>query len=89
MMVQENEMVSEKEFRQKFRQLQGLLRIRKDYSRLNDTDDILSEARIGLWRAYKTYKPGKGAQFDTYAVRCMNNRIYNATNWKSGNRFRG
>lgn len=38
-------------------------------------EDVISEARIGLWKACKTFNPDKGFQFSTYASKLINNEI--------------
>ena len=38
-------------------------------------DDIMGEARIGLWKACMTYNPDKGYEFSTYACRVISNQI--------------
>lgn len=43
-----------------------------------DRDDLVSEGILGLMSAIRTYSPGKGASFATYAGVCANNRIINA-----------
>jgi RNA polymerase sporulation-specific sigma factor len=37
--------------------------------------DVIQEAQLGLWKACRTYDPGKGAKFSTYAARCIDNQI--------------
>lgn len=38
-------------------------------------DDILAEARVGLWKACKTFDTSKGCKFATYAVPVIRNTI--------------
>lgn len=38
-------------------------------------DEILSEARIGLWKACKTFDKSQGFAFATYAIRVISNEI--------------
>lgn len=38
-------------------------------------DDIVGEARIGLWKACLTFNSDKGVRFSTYAGRCIDNQI--------------
>ncbi len=52
------------------------LMVRKNIWRLGfwfDYDDLLNHARQGLWRAHKTFDPGNGANFQTYARRVITN----------------
>lgn len=39
-------------------------------------EDLISEGMVGLVKAAKTYDIEKGAQFSTYAIRCINNSMY-------------
>lgn len=43
----------------------------------NFMDDIVSEGRLGLLQAIRTFKPDRGAVFSTYAVICIRNYISN------------
>lgn len=38
-------------------------------------EDILAEARVGLWKACKTYNSSIGFTFSTYAVRVIFNQV--------------
>lgn len=38
-------------------------------------DDLTQLAQLGLWKAVQTFKPEKGYQFATYAIRVMDNEI--------------
>jgi RNA polymerase sporulation-specific sigma factor len=42
-----------------------------------DTDDLVQEGLIGLFRAIETYDSARGAAFSSYAISCINNRISN------------
>ena len=66
-----------KEFTQKFAQLRGLLNFPVDHSRLNTWEDYQAVAQRALWKAYNTFEEGRNTRFDTYAVRCMRNAIFN------------
>ena len=41
-------------------------------------DDIVQEGLIGLFDAIEGYDEGKGASFETFAIVCIDNRIYSA-----------
>lgn len=43
-----------------------------------DTEDMFQEGLLGLLRAAQTYRPEKGASFQTYADVCISNRIITA-----------
>jgi RNA polymerase sporulation-specific sigma factor len=46
--------------------------------RLNYADiitDIEQEAQIGLWKACRSFDPGRGIKFSTYAARCIENQL--------------
>ncbi len=38
-------------------------------------EDLLSTARLGLWKACLTYNEARGTQFSTYAAKCIENEI--------------
>lgn len=38
-------------------------------------EDVLAEARLGLWRACRGYDPNRGVAFSTYAKRCIDNQL--------------
>ena len=40
-----------------------------------ELDDAMQEGIIGLFGAIKTYQPGKGAAFETYAAVCIRNAV--------------
>lgn len=40
-----------------------------------DTDDLLQEAMIGLYKAIKEYKPDKDCSFKCYAITCIKRHI--------------
>lgn len=43
-----------------------------------DSDDLVQEGLIGLFRAMETYENDQGAAFSTYAITCINNCIATA-----------
>jgi RNA polymerase sigma factor (sigma-70 family) len=43
-----------------------------------DREDLESHGRIGLLQAIRSYDPGRGAQFSTYAYQCIKNQIVGA-----------
>ena len=43
-----------------------------------DLDDAVQEGIIGLFAAIRSYRPGEGASFGTYAGRCIQNAIRTA-----------
>lgn len=49
--------------------------IAKKYSNYPDTDELISIGSIGLIKAIRTYKAGKGTQLATYAAKCIENEI--------------
>jgi RNA polymerase sporulation-specific sigma factor len=49
--------------------------IAKKYANYPDADELLSVGSIGLIKAIKTYKDGKGTQLSTYAARCIENEM--------------
>ena len=40
-----------------------------------EKDDLLQEARVGLYKALLSYNPSAGAAFKTYAQRCIKNEM--------------
>lgn len=38
-------------------------------------DDLVQEGLLGLWKACNTFDPEKGAEFSTYAVKCIKNEM--------------
>lgn len=42
-----------------------------------DTDDLIQEGMIGLFKAVENYEPGKGSFFQ-FAQTCMNHQMYHA-----------
>lgn len=38
-------------------------------------EDFQSAGNLGLWKAYRTYKPEKGNKWSSYAARCITNEI--------------
>nr|WP_294525167.1 RNA polymerase sporulation sigma factor SigH [uncultured Blautia sp.] len=49
-----------------------------------DTDDLIQEGMIGLFKAVRDYQPGKEASFLTFAQMCIDRQIYSAV--QSSNR---
>ena len=49
-----------------------------------DTDDLIQEGMIGLFKAVRDYYPGKEASFVTFAQMCIDRQIYSAV--QSSNR---
>ena len=49
-----------------------------------DTDDLIQEGMIGLFKAVRDYHPGKEASFVTFAQMCIDRQIYSAV--QSSNR---
>jgi len=43
-----------------------------------ETDDLIQEGMIGLFKAVRDYRPDKNASFVTFAVLCIERQIYNA-----------
>lgn len=43
-----------------------------------DTDDLIQEGMIGLFKAVRDYQPDKDATFQTFAGICVDRQIYNA-----------
>ncbi len=43
-----------------------------------ETEDLTQEAMIGLVKAIREYKPGRGTTFHTYATGCIRNQIRSA-----------
>ena len=44
----------------------------------SDSEDVVQEGMIGLFRAIRSFEEGRGAGFATYADRCINRQILNA-----------
>ena len=49
--------------------------IAKKYCNYPDTDELISIGSIGLIKAIRTYKSGKGTALATYAAKCIENEI--------------
>lgn len=49
-----------------------------------DTDDLIQEGMIGLFRAVRDYQPDRDASFQTFAGLCVDRQIYSAV--QSSNR---
>ena len=49
-----------------------------------DTDDLIQEGMIGLFKAVRDYHPGREASFVTFAQMCIDRQIYSAV--QSSNR---
>ncbi|MBQ4093618.1 MAG: sigma-70 family RNA polymerase sigma factor [Oscillospiraceae bacterium] len=43
-----------------------------------DRDDLRQEAFVALFSAIESYEDGRGAEFSTYAIACINNRLADA-----------
>ncbi len=43
-----------------------------------DTDDLIQEGMIGLFKAVRDYQPDKEASFQTFARMCIDRQMYNA-----------
>lgn len=43
-----------------------------------ETDDLIQEGMLGLFKAIQSYSPDKEASFRTFAVLCMERQMYNA-----------
>lgn len=43
-----------------------------------ETDDLIQEGMIGLFKAVRDYVPGKEASFSTFAGICIERQLYNA-----------
>ncbi len=52
------------------------------YTRGIMSDELMQQAALGLIGAAETYRPGKGAAWSTYAVRCIANRVYSWLTWQ-------
>jgi RNA polymerase sigma factor (sigma-70 family) len=52
------------------------------YARGIMSDELMQQAAIGLIGAAETYRPGKGAAWTTYAVRCIANRVHSWLDWQ-------
>ena len=60
---------------------------RKYYLFGGDNDDLLQEGMLGLLKAIRTYKPGKGASFNTYAEVCIRSKLLDAVSFKRYTEF--
>jgi len=49
-----------------------------------DSEDLIQEGMLGLLSAVRTFDPGKGVKFSTYAEFCIRRRIYSAIRSASG-----
>lgn len=45
-----------------------------------DTDDLIQEGMIGLFKAVRNYCPDREASFQTFANLCVERQLYNAVN---------
>lgn len=43
-----------------------------------DTDDLIQEGMIGLFKAVRDFQPGREATFATFARKCIDRQIYSA-----------
>lgn len=44
-----------------------------------DTDDLIQEGMIGLFKAVRDFQPGREAAFATFAGVCIDRQLYSAT----------
>lgn len=51
-----------------------------------DSEDLIQEGMLGLLSAIREFRPGRGAQFATYARICIRRRIISAVRTASGGR---
>ena len=51
---------------------------RRFYFSGEDTDDLVQEGMLALWKAVREYSPQKNAGFSTYASRCIRNKMIDA-----------
>lgn len=58
----------------------------KFYIRGMDREDLFQEARIGLYKAMRDYRAGKGTLFRTFAIRCIQCQCISAL--KTANRLK-
>lgn len=49
--------------------------VKKYYTVISDTEDLISIGTIGLIKGVNTYRPDKGVRLATYAARCAENEI--------------
>ncbi len=57
------------------RNMRLVAHIAKKYSNYPDADELLSVGSIGLIKAIRTFKKGKGTRLSTYAARCIENEM--------------
>ncbi len=43
-----------------------------------ESEDLIQEGMLGLWRAVVTFDPARGVPFEAYARTCISRRIYSA-----------
>lgn len=60
------------------RYLPRIRRITAKYAGVLETEDLVQEGLLALYRAVQTYQSGKSAAFTTYATRCVNNACISA-----------
>jgi len=53
-----------------------------------DSDDVIQEGMIGLFKAIRDFKPGQGASFATFANRCVSAQITDAVRQASSQKHR-
>ncbi|MBS1722394.1 MAG: sigma-70 family RNA polymerase sigma factor [Armatimonadetes bacterium] len=54
-----------------------------------DTNDVLQETRIGLWRAVEDFKDNAGTTFHNFAINvCCKRRVYTAIKASNGKKYK-
>ena len=51
-----------------------------------DSEDLIQEGMLGLWKAIREYAPQRDASFRTYAETCIRNRLRSAIRAAAGNK---
>ena len=49
-----------------------------------DSEDLIQEGMLGLWKAVRDYEPGRGASFKTFAQTCVKNSMLTAVKNAAG-----
>ena len=49
-----------------------------------ETDDLIQEGMLGLWKAVRDYVPDRGASFKTFAQTCVKNSMLTAVKTAAG-----